>query len=573
MAAAAILLGYEGRGQTLKGDEWDYAIRLSAQPLGHALFQPPPDKYLLAVPLLLYKGLFEAFGIGSYVPYRVCGIVLVLLCAGLFFALARKRVGDLLAVPPTILLLFFGSASEVVVTPLRIPSLIAIAAGLAMLLAVERRSVGGDLAACVLLIISLASHPESAAFAAAAIVLVLFRPAPQRWRSLWVVVVPLALLAGWYAANGHSGGTNPASDRLTSVPRFIVESFVSVTADISGVSGLIDGSAFHNALGWIAAGLLLAVIAGALAQRRKPLTPRFWALIAGLLVLLVSTALAPVAALRTPDISRYIYPEAILVLLLLTELAGAVRLPRIAAWIAVAVLSAALVANLADLRRAGAYFRSQSDGVKAQLGAVELARSHVGPTFLVFGAQLQALFGPDHAVPTTPLGAGGNGVLMRAGEYFEIARDFGTPAYPPAELAHRPAGTGWLADMTLARALGIRLESVPPRSTSASGQRPRVSDLAEGGARSAGACVHLFPRRGETQAEITLPRGGARLSGLKASDQLSIDRFSPLPAAQLQPPSRHGPAYLPVPTDASPIPWTLSVKSTRPLSVCGFRGA
>ncbi len=176
MVVSAVVLGYESRGQTLQGDEWDYAIRLSHQSLGHALFHPPPDKYLMPVPLLLYKGLFETFGISSYAPYRVVGIALVILCAGLFFVLARRRVGALLAVPPTILLLFFGSASEVVVTSLRIPSQIAIAAGLGMLVALDRRTLRGDVVACLLLGVSLLSHPEAAAFAAAAAVLVCSGP-------------------------------------------------------------------------------------------------------------------------------------------------------------------------------------------------------------------------------------------------------------------------------------------------------------------------------------------------------------------------------------------------------------
>ena len=53
----------------------------------------------MPVPLLLYSGLFETFGIGSYAPYRVVGIGLVILCAGLFFVLARRRVGALWPFP------------------------------------------------------------------------------------------------------------------------------------------------------------------------------------------------------------------------------------------------------------------------------------------------------------------------------------------------------------------------------------------------------------------------------------------------------------------------------------------
>ena len=47
------------------------------------LFNPPPSKHLIAIPLLLYKAAFEGFGISSYVPYRLAHIALLLLCAGL----------------------------------------------------------------------------------------------------------------------------------------------------------------------------------------------------------------------------------------------------------------------------------------------------------------------------------------------------------------------------------------------------------------------------------------------------------------------------------------------------------
>ena len=139
MAAAALLLGYWGRGEWFGDDDLGYAVRLATDPLGHALLHPPPDKYLIAFPLLVYKALFETFGLDSYRPYRVIGILLVLLCAGLLFVLLRRWLPERFAVPPTLLMLFFGAGSEVVVTPVRIPSQIALAAGLGMMLALERR--------------------------------------------------------------------------------------------------------------------------------------------------------------------------------------------------------------------------------------------------------------------------------------------------------------------------------------------------------------------------------------------------------------------------------------------------
>jgi hypothetical protein len=568
MVVAAVVLGYESRGQTLQGDEWDYAIRLGAQSLGHALFDPPPDKYVIPVPLLLYKGLFESFGIGSYAPYRVVGIALVILCAGLFFALARRRVGALLAVPPTILLLFFGSASEVVVTSLRIPSQIAIAAGMGMLVALDRRTLRADAVACVLLGISLLSHPEAAAFAVAAAVLVLFRQSPERWRRSWVFLAPLVLLATLWLAQGESGGTNPAFDRLSDVPSFIGESLVSLTANVSGVSGLITGPAFDSALGWIALGLLLAAVALALVWRSKPLTPRFWAMLVALAVLLATTAIAPVTFERTPETQRYVYPEAILLLLLLVEVASAARLSRGVALAVTGVLVAGLVSNLADLRTNADQLRARSDLVKAELGALELARGHADPDFLPFGPQL-AVFGNPRLI--TPRGADGQGWAMRASEYFVITQDFGSPADSPQELADLAATpAGHAADVVLAGALGLQLQPAPSEPPSASGLSPTVKSLAQGTAGARSSCVHLSPRNGRVKGAIILPPGGVWLAVIPGSnEELGISRFFALPTVRFQPLRDSHAAYLRIPRDRSSTPWTLWVDSQRGFRLCG----
>ena len=573
MLAAAVILGYEGRGQTLKGDEWDYAIRLSSQPLGHALVQPPPDKYLMAIPLLLYEALFETVGIGSYVPYRAVGIALVVLCAGLFFLLARRRVGDMLATPPTVLLLFFGSASDVVATSLRIPSLIAIAAGLATLLALDRRTLRGDVAACLLLGVSLAAHPEGIAFAAAAAVLVLFRRSLERWRRSWVFAVPVAVFAAWWFWNSQSAGTQPAFDRLPHAPGFIADSFTTVTANLTGLAGVISGPAFDNALGWIAADLLIAFIALALVRRSKPIPPFFWAILVALIALLIATAVAPIEipVPRTPATSRYLYPEAVLLLLLLVEVARVTKLPRTAAWIAVAVLIAGLAWNLADLQQNAARWRDQADVIKAQLAALDISRGEVRPSMKPFEPEVAMASGRSVRAPTEP-GEGGQGWLLRASEYFRIARDFGSPAYSPEELTRASIAAQSAADAGLARALRLRLRPARGQGPPSSGPRPRVDEVFRGAARTRASCVELVPRRGDARAAISLRPPGARLRGLDSDAEVGLSRFAPIPTTTV-PVSRSSNAKLELPRDGSTIPWKLWVTAAHRLEVCGLRAA
>ena len=92
----------------VRDDDLGYAVRLAADPLSHAILHPPPDKYLIAFPLLLYKALFETFGMDSYRPYRVIGVLPALLCAGLLFALLRRWLPERFAVRPTLLMLSSG---------------------------------------------------------------------------------------------------------------------------------------------------------------------------------------------------------------------------------------------------------------------------------------------------------------------------------------------------------------------------------------------------------------------------------------------------------------------------------
>ena len=107
-------------------------------------------------------------------------------------------MGYVLAVVATVLLLFFGSGWEEVLTAIRLPSLIAVASGLGALLALGRRELLWDVVATALLCVGVASHPTGVAFTAAAAVMVILSPAPEQWKRVWVVLVPAAIFVAWY---------------------------------------------------------------------------------------------------------------------------------------------------------------------------------------------------------------------------------------------------------------------------------------------------------------------------------------------------------------------------------------
>jgi hypothetical protein len=296
----------------------------------------------------------------------------------------------------------------------------------------------------------------------------------------------------------------------------------------------------------------------------------FWAVFAALGTLLITTALAPVIAERTAGTPRYLYPEAVLVLLLLVEVAAVTRMPRITAWVATAVLAAALVANFQDVRSSANGLRVSSTIVRAELGAIDIAHRHVDPNFVVFTPQIQTPFGPPPKAPATPPGTGGMGTLMRSSEYLRIAQDFGSPAYSPQQIAHLSAiPPRRAADIDLVSGQGVRLRPASSRPPAA-GEHP-TAQAAAGTVKRSGSCLNLIPESGVLRAVVTLPPGGAWLRGVgSAQERLALSRFAPTPSEPLVAPTGSRAASISIPRDGSATPWRLWVFSMRPVSVCGL---
>lgn len=553
MVAAVLFLGYEGRGQTFQGDELGYQSRFVRWPLITVLFNAPPDRYLLPLPLLLYGGLLETFETVSYLPYRLAGIAFLLLCSGLFFAFARRRVGDLLALPPAILLLLLGGAgAEVALSARRLPMLISIAFGLGALLALDRRDRRGDGWACGLLLASVLSHPVGFMFATAAAVLVLARPSPERWRRSWVFLAPLPPYLALSAAAGSD--STPSLARLDDAPAFIAESLAVAAASLFGAlnSPLVDGFRLEEALRWA---LALAVISGlALAVRRKRSVPvGLWAAAAALLALWVGTAVAPGDA-DGPETSRYVYPGALFLLIALVEALRRIRFSRLALAALGVAFGFAMVANVLQLQEIGDELRANARFVRAELAALELAR----PTGVPPGER------PEHPVWRPQVGD--HRLVITVDTYFRIADRFGSPAMSPTEVARQPEPVRRAADLVLARALEVELRPVSTRLP-----RFAVPAREDDGTRRVPehGCVRTHPRPGRSET-LSLPEGGALLRAAAGPPvEPRLTRFSdtfPLPLLDL-----HGGsvARLSIPEDAARRSWRLLMDSDQPVIACG----
>ena len=153
VVAAAWLL-HLTQGLVFYYDEWDFVTQRRG---GLAAAWRPHNQHVVVLPVLVYKAIFGVFGLGNYLPFRVLITGVHLLCATGVFLLARRRAGDAIALPLASVLLFFGPAWEDVLWPFQIGFLIPIAAGLKLMLVLERRDMRGDLVACGLLVVGVAS--------------------------------------------------------------------------------------------------------------------------------------------------------------------------------------------------------------------------------------------------------------------------------------------------------------------------------------------------------------------------------------------------------------------------------
>jgi hypothetical protein len=556
MAVTAAVVFHETRGTTLRVDEWVWALQRRGGGIG--TFLEPHNGHLSLVPLLLYKALFATVGIEDYAPYRAMIVVAHLLCTGLLFVYANRRIGAVAALLPAALLLTLGPGWQEILWPFQTAWLISLGAGLAALLAVDRGDRRGDAAACALLALSLTSSGIGIPIAAGLLVEVLW--GRRTWRDAWIVAGPLALYTIWWI--GYQD-TEFWRHNIVIAPRFAANAAGGALAALTGLSeqhsdtngALIDGGA------GVAWGRPLA-LAGAVAliwrlAALRPVPVRVLTLLAmvGAFWLLTGLQRSQISA---PDASRYVYVGALFVLLLAVELVRGLSLPAGAGWVALVACAAglAIVANLGDLRAGARFLRDEGPIARADLGALELARATVPPGYSA-----------TH-FPGIPF------VTIDAAQYFAAARDFGSPALTAPEIAATAEAARQAADgeFTTIHRIELRPGAAKPGSVA-----PQVDAVTGGSVRVDGGCVRFRPsaaRSAATAAElqVTVPAGGIELSAEGGPATVAIRRFSvtfpPGPLAQL---AAGGSGVLRPGADRAGQLWHVSLKPAGDAGACALR--
>ncbi|MDQ2632018.1 MAG: hypothetical protein M3Y75_13755 [Actinomycetota bacterium] len=527
-AAAALLLSY-GSGLTYFQDSWEFLMHRRDFTVDTVF--TPHSEHIVVIPVLIELVSLRLFGMESMTPDLVVLVALLLGAAACLFVYVRRRLGPWPALLMTTLLLFLGPAWQDLLWPFQIGYAGGILCGLAALLALENEDRHWDLAACALLTLATAFSSLGIPFAVGAAVQILLQRRQLGLRRLYVVVVPLLLYAAWYLGWGHESPNQLSAANVFDSPGYVGEGIVASLDALLALGTIADETVARSRWGLPLLIVLLALVA--YGQLRRPGFPRgLWpALAAGATFWFLAAFNESLG--REPYSSRYLYIGVFFLLLVAANLLQGVRLNRWGLIVAGALTAVVVGFNLVPLREGRDFFEKQTVLTRADLAAIEIAAPRVDPGFRL----------PPEISGTLFLNE------IEAGEYLQAVGEYGSPAYSPAELAAAPEEGRMHADLVLANALPLNIETTA------------------GAADRAGRCIEVA---GGGQAPLALRPGVTTiLLGPGGTGKVSLRRFArdeyPLVSEGIAPRST---TRLEIPPDRSDRPWQLLVEAPGTATVC-----
>ncbi|HTR76431.1 MAG TPA: hypothetical protein VMH33_14365 [Solirubrobacterales bacterium] len=537
-ALAAILLIVLSWNLTFYQDVW--AVLLERQPWNAHSLLMPHNEHLIVFQVIVEKGLVAIFGMGDNRPEMLFMTATLLVAAGLFYVYLRRRVGGWAALLATLILLFFGEAWQILLWPFEMEFAAPFAAGMGMLLALEREDERGDLLAAVLLIVSIGFGSLGLSFLFAAFADIVVARKTRGLRRLWIVVIPAVLYVAWYGKYGHTAEHHLTFRNILNSPRYVFEGVGAGFASVLGLSNPpLTGEAGTSA--W---GPALAVAAIGLAiwgQLRRPgLSRTFWPIAAAALSFWLLAAFNFIPGREATSI-RYVYADGAFVLLLAAELFSTqgIRLGKRALWVGAVVVFLALGPNLAKLGEGHEFLKEQTELTRADTGAMNIARRTMTPSFRL---------SPE--IAGTP-----SLINVEAGLYEEAVGAHGSPGYSPAELATAgQPGRHW-ADVVLSQALPLSTVSEPGAFDSAAAGGSNCTAVPPDG-----SVPEVAVKPGKTRIEVG-PGGEAELSMRRFTEGEYPVNLAGAPGGSV--------TTLTVPADEAPeYPWYLHVAATQEAWVC-----
>jgi hypothetical protein len=515
-----------GTQLTFFNDDWYFLLQRPGL-TADSVFAPH-NGHLSAAAVLIYKGLVAVFGLGSQLPFRlVLGATMI--CLGVVvFLLVSERVGRVLGLAATALVVFLGPAWEDLLWSFQIGLIGSLAAGLGALLALEQETRRRDAIACLLLVASISLSDVGVPFVVAAAIAVVLRGRPAK---LWIPAVPAVLFGIWFLAYGADASSNLSRANLEHLPKYVVDSAASGLASIAGLKH--GGLANTPTPGYW---LLIVAGVGVAVWMLRGGRPGLRVLVfIGAALTFWGLAGANYIPGRGPLASRYQLIDVVLLILIAAELFRPVALRPWQTALVVFLVLAALVSNLATLRYGFDFMRDHAANAKADLGALEIARGRAPRRF--------QLFDP---VAHDPYLTG-----VTAERYFSETDAHGRPPVDsPRQLAAAAPARRWAADSVLAAAY---------RMFPAGARRPT----------SLRGCHRLAVGAGGA-ADVELPSGGASISNLRGSSlALAVRRFgSPSPGVSIGALASGATIRVRVVRDAVVVPWRLTARGSAALAVC-----
>jgi hypothetical protein len=534
MAVSLALIVAATNGQGFAIDELYYYARVAAKDGGLFHYDSPFSPEYLLSPFnghlalggrFVYETVFATVG-AHYTVFVVINALGICACAGLLFVFARRRIGDVAALAPALLILFFGVAREQFLWPLDFNTSVALATGLAAILCLQRETRRGDLAGCLLLAVSAAMIEVGLAFIFGAALLIAMTP--ERRRRAWIVVAPLVLYAIWWIWSAKFGQGETELSNITAAPKTIFESIAVSLGALTGTNP-VHADSFGTevtTLGRILAVVGLIALVVRIALRDLPRTIWVWLLTAVTYWTLLAIADRP------PQSTRYLLVSAVLVLLVAVDCFRRPLSNRAGAVLMVLALLP-LPANVDALftGKDQNVLRTDIAKSRAEFAMLELAGERVDPGYVVSADPRVADLG------------GGLYLGIPAGSYLDSAGENGSIGFSLAELREQPEEIRAIADAALAGALQLELESseAPGAAETCRSTKPEKDGLA------------IVPLSGGLN-HVLVAGPGTPLIGLR--------RFATagpgVPIAKLRP---GGWAVLRLPQDGAE-PWRLVTKST-----------
>ncbi len=546
VAASSALLLALSSGLTFFQDTWAFLLTRSG--LSAHSFLTPHNEHIVVIPVAIEKLLVALFGTQSAAPERVVLMLTLAATAILVFVYVRRRLGGWLALMAAVLLLFLGQGWEVLLWPFEVSLAGSVAAGVGMLLALERNDRRGDIVACLLLTVSIGFSSLGVPFAVAAAIDSLLCLRDRGWVRFYVWVIPLALYGLWYATYGQEAESLLSLHNVLHSPLTVVEGFSVSTGALLGIAplGTALGGHARAVVGFVA---MVCLVAGfAYLVWRRPdffararasgISPRLWPILGAALVFWLLAGFNG----RGAEASRYLHAGAVFNLLIAADLMCGARFGRSALVAAGVVTIAAASVNLIPLSEGSDSLHEQTVLARSDLASIEIARRTVDPSFWL---------DPGVAGTISLINVGAAG-------YLELADDTGSPAYSVSELEDAPAPGRRQADIVLAAALPVTTKTTSGRIAAGDAAPQSCSVLA---GRPRGRSI-LPLSTGVTWIEVAAGEPAA----------LRLRRFAngEFPAALGEVPGGSV-TRLTIPRDRVRRPWQLAVEGAQRVTVCAGR--